>query len=119
MPQPFSSHCDLSRSSMWKRRSRTILPCASPCVGTRGLREPLLRVRVVVFEDVAELLVGAVAGAFPFEADNQGLGGVRILNNVKYFDEAMITKKITRCPRSSNVPKGEVAAAFSRPRTVS
>ena len=43
-----------------------------------GLREPLLQVGVVVFEDVAELLVGAFAGAFALEADDEGFGGVLV-----------------------------------------
>ena len=46
--------------------------------GNTRLREPLLRVGVVVFEDAAELLVGAVAGAFTLEADDEGLGGVGV-----------------------------------------
>lgn len=35
-----------------------------------GLREPLLEVGVVVFQDAGELLVGAVACAFAFDAED-------------------------------------------------
>ena len=55
--------------------------------GDARLSEPLLRIRVVVFEDAAELLVCAIARAFALEADDERLGGVGVEEFANVFVE--------------------------------